>query len=249
MRFSRRVSCLILPALSLAATTAARAQLSRSDSSAIVATTRRLLDAITDGDSSIWAPYLAPAWFLIDEEGRRLTRAEFLRGLRPLPAGQHGTLDLGAWHLVSAGTAAVMSYDIEERHDYHGIPLATRFHTTDTWARMGGRWMLLASQVTALPTPVKGEALPAALLTEYTGRYRLIADSARAAGLGLTIEADSLGLTVRRGDRPPERLHALTPAIFIRHGVRGFWVFERDGAGVVRRVVNWRDNNALEWGK
>lgn len=109
--------------------------------------------------------------------------------------------------------------------------------------------MLLASQVTALPTPVKGEALPPALLTEYTGRYRLIADSARAAGLVLTIEADSLGLTVRRGDRPPERLHALAPTIFIRHGVRGFWVFERDGAGVVRRVVNWRDNNALVWGK
>jgi hypothetical protein len=124
-----------------------------------VATTRRLLDAI-------------------DEEGRRLTRAELLRGLRPLPP---------------------------------------------------------------------------ALLTEYTGRYRLIADSARAAGLALTIEADSLGLTVRRGDRPPERLHALAPTIFIRHGVRGFRVFERDGAGVgrrvVRRVVNWRDNNALVWGK
>lgn len=100
MRFSRRVLCLILPALSLAlATPAARAQLSRSDSSAIVATTRRLLDAITDGDSSVWAPYLSPSWFLIDEEGRRLTRAEFLRGLAlsPPDSTERSTSAPGIW--------------------------------------------------------------------------------------------------------------------------------------------------------
>jgi hypothetical protein len=43
------------------------------------------------------------------------------------------------------------------------------------------------------------------------------------------------------------RLVATTQALddrsFIRHRVRGFWVFERDSAG----AVNWRDNNAVVW--
>jgi len=38
-------------------------------------------------------------------------------------------------------------------------------------------------------------------------------------------------------------------ALFIRHGVRGFWVFERDGSGAVTTLVNWRDNNAVTWRK
>jgi len=39
----------------------------------------------------------------------------------------------------------------------------------------------------------------------------------------------------------------LDDRLFIRHGVRGFWVFERDPAGAVTRLVNWRDNNAVVW--
>ena len=223
------------------------AQISGTDSSAIVATTRRLLDAITNGDSSVWAPHLAPPWFITDEEGRHLARAEFLRELRPLPTGQQGKLELTSWHLVSVGTTAVMSYLISEEHDYYGIPLRTRFHSTDTWARIGSGWKILASQVVALPTPVPGRAVDRRLLGEYAGTYRLAADSARSGGLELTIDLGNDGLTVRRGNRPPERLYALDERIFIRHGVRGFWVFERDSSGAVTEVVNWRDNNPLVW--
>jgi hypothetical protein len=44
-----------------------------------------------------------------------------------------------------------------------------------------------------------------------------------------------------------QRLHALDDELFVRHGVRGFWLFERDSTGKVTRLVNWRDNNPVAW--
>jgi hypothetical protein len=220
---------------------AAHAQISRSDSAAFVAITRKLLDAITTGDTGAWAPHLSPAWFLTDEEGRRLSRSAFLAELHPLPAGQTGTLELADWHLVGTSSAAVMSYAIDEAHNYYGQELRTRFRATDTWVRDGNAWRMLATHVTALPTPVPGRLLPRRLLDEYAGTYTLTAD------LRLTVEGDSAGLRLIRVSRPPERLYALDDRIFIRHGVRGFWLFERDSAGAVSRLVNWRDNNPVTW--
>lgn len=46
---------------------------------------------------------------------------------------------------------------------------------------------------------------------------------------------------------PTERLYALDDRTFIRHGARGYWVFEGDGNGAVSRLVYWRDNNAIVW--
>jgi hypothetical protein len=219
----------------------AHAQISRSDSAAFVGITRGLLDAVTSGDSGVWAPHLSPSWFMTDEEGRHITRSEFLRDLHPLPRGQTGRLQLIDWHLVGTSAAAVMSYAIDEEHNYYGQPLRTRFRATDTWVRDGEAWRMLASQVTALPTPVRGHRLRQRLLDEYVGTYLLTAD------IELRVESDTAGLSLVRASRPAERLYALDERLFIRHGVRGFWVFERDSAGAVTRLVNWRDNNAVIW--
>jgi len=219
----------------------ARAQVAAADSAALVAVTRTLLDAITAGDSAVWAPHLAPAWFMTDEEGGHLTRAEFLSELHPLPAGQHGVLRLAKWDVTGTPVVAVLSYDIDEDHDFYGQRLHTRFHETDTWTRSGGSWRVLASQVTALPTPVDGRSIDLRTLRDYVGTYVLAPD------ISLAILADSTGLRLVRGKAPAERLYALDDRIFIRHGVRGFWVFERGAAGPVTRLVNWRDNNAVVW--
>ncbi|HEY8852124.1 MAG TPA: hypothetical protein VIM36_08085 [Gemmatimonadaceae bacterium] len=50
-----------------------------------------------------------------------------------------------------------------------------------------------------------------------------------------------------RASRHAERLYAIDERIFVRHGVRGFWLFERDSAGAVSLLVNWRDNNPVIW--
>jgi hypothetical protein len=63
----------------------------------------------------------------------------------------------------------------------------------------------------------------------------------------MAIAAGDSGLTIERQGRPAQRLYALDDRLFIRHGVRGFWVFERDSTGTVTELVNWRDNNPVVW--
>ena len=99
----------------------------------------------------------------------------------------------------------------------------------------------LSSQVTALPTPFAGRAIAPTLVQEYAGRYSL------TPALQMTMAATDSGLLLLLDGRPPQRLYALDSRLFIRHGIRGFWVFERDSDGVVTEVVNWRDNNPVTW--
>jgi hypothetical protein len=66
----------LLPGLMLAVgARPAAAQLAARDSAYLVTTTQALLDAITAGDSTVWARHLAPAWVLADEEGQLITRS------------------------------------------------------------------------------------------------------------------------------------------------------------------------------
>jgi hypothetical protein len=217
------------------------AQVPPADSAMFVAVTQQLLDAVTDGDSTVWARYLSPRWALTDEEGRRIVRSDFLRDLHPLPSGQTGKLRLADWHIVGTPTVAVMSYAADEEHVYYGQRLVTRFRQTDTWVREGKEWRMLASQITALPTPIEGQAISRRVLDAYAGEYALTPD------ISLTITVGDSGLYLVRGSRPAERLYAIDERIFVRHGVRGFWLFERDSAGAVSRLVNWRDNNPVIW--
>ena len=233
---------MVLRVLLLASIAApAAAQVPARDSTWLVATTQSLLDAVTSGDTSVWAPHLAPNWLQATEEGELVDREEFLAGLRGLPPGQNGKLTLSRHRLTGDSAVAVLSYDADEWHDFYGQELRTVFHVTDTWVRSGGRWRQLASQVTALPRPIAGVRVPPRLTREYAGRYALTPD------IFLTVTATDSGLVMARQGGSSQRLHALDDRLFVRHGVRGFWLFERDSTGRVTRLVNWRDNNPVIW--
>jgi len=218
----------------------AMAQVSAADSAWFVATTQSLLDAVTNGDSTTWAAVLAPDWLMSDEEGNRPTRATFLASLHPLASGQHGKLTLADWHLVGDSTLAVFSYDADEWHDYYGQVLRTRFRTSDTWIKRRGRWLQLASSVTALPTQIAGVAISSATAREYAGEYALTPE------IRIRVVATDSGLALQSQGHPPQPLRALDDRLFVRDGSRGFWVFELTGRSVTR-LVNWRDNNPVVW--
>lgn len=217
------------------------AQVAPSDSTYILASTQALLDAVTSGDSTVWAHHLAPEWFQSDEEGQHVRRAELLAALHPLQSGQSGKLTLANPYFVGNSTLVVLSYDALEEHHYYGQLLRTTFHTTDIWVRRGRRWLQLASQVTALPQPISGLSVSARDVQPYLGSYEL------TPAIHLVVALVDNSLVLRREGRPDQPLFALDERLFIRHGVRGFWVFERDSTGAVQELVNWRDNNAVRW--
>lgn len=240
-RIASRFVLLMVGAVLLCPPAALGAQVPARDSAWLVTTSQALVDAVTDGDSAVWSRHLAPEWFLSDEAGEHLTRAEFLAALHPLPPGQEGKLTVTHPYLVGSASVAVISYDAEEEHSYYGQRLLTTFHVTDTWVRRRDRWLQLASQVTALPRSIDGITLDRQLLQDYAGVYRLTPE------ITLTLVVADSGLAIRRAGRPDEPLFALDDRIFIRHGIRGFWVFERDGTGRVVQVVDWRDHNPVRW--
>lgn len=217
------------------------AQVAPRDSLSLTATAQALLDAVTNGDSAVWAQHLAPEWFMSDEEGQHITRQDFLGGLHALPSGQQGKLTVANTYFVGAPGVVVMSYDAQEEHHFYGQLLLTTFHMTDTYVRRQGRWLQIAAQATALPRPLAGRPVAPVLLREYAGTYALTPD------IQLTVAVTDSGLAMLRSGRGQQPLYALDDRLFIRHGVRGFWVFERDSTGMVAELVNWRDNNAVVW--
>ena len=60
----------------------------------LLALTRGLLDAIATGDKAIWRTSLADDCLIIGEDGRTLTKSQFLDELRPLPAGYSGAISV-----------------------------------------------------------------------------------------------------------------------------------------------------------
>jgi hypothetical protein len=138
----------------------ARAQLTRADSLTLTVLTIELLNAIANGDAASSARHLAPSWFITDNEGRRLTRAEFLREVRTVGSAPKGRMRLNEWHVVGTATVAVVSYTIDEESEYRGQHVRTRQRSTDTYIRENGRWLMLASHISALPTTRRTRRLP-----------------------------------------------------------------------------------------
>ncbi|HEX4634310.1 MAG TPA: nuclear transport factor 2 family protein [Gemmatimonadales bacterium] len=231
----------VLVAGGVVAASPASAQLTTKDTTEFLSTTQAMLDAITTGDTSVWAPHLASDWFETDEEGNRLSRSQFLAQMHPLPPGQSGVLKVGAWHLVGHADWAVLTYDIEETHHFYDQTLITRFHSTDTYARVDGRWRQVATQQSAFPTPVAGITIAPSQLASRAGTYAL------TSSISLSISVRDSGLWMARGTGPAQRLYALTDQLFVVHGRRGVWVFERDADGKVTALVYWRDNNGVRW--
>ncbi len=225
----------------LIAPRAAAGQIATADSSTLITATQGMMDAIVTGDTTAWAPWLLPQWFLTDEEGHHIARSPFLAGLHPIPTGQSGAIAVTNPHFAVAPGVIVLSYDSDEWHNYYGQMLRTRFHSSDTWVGQAGAWRMLTSQVTALPTPIAGRTIDPSTLQQFAGTYRLTPEIALAISVG-----DS-GLIMTRGAGTPERFYSIDDRIFIRHGVRGFWLFERDNGSAVVRLVNWRDNNGVVW--
>lgn len=97
--------------------------------------------------------FLAPDFQYVTRAGRRLGREAFIANtttagetLQPFVVADHRVLALGANGGVASGDAIV-------RGTQNGAAFADRFRYVDVFARRGGRWLVVYTQVTALPSP------------------------------------------------------------------------------------------------
>jgi len=203
---------------------------------------QRLLDAVATGDTVTWAAYLDGDGIFTDEDGNVRDRHRVLAELRPLPPTMTGQICVTDPRASVRGDVAVLSYDALETASLYGQVLHTRYHTSDTYVRRGGRWYLLASETAVLPSEHTAVAVSPATLDDFVGTYLL------SPGVEYVVERDGDHLYGRRGAGQREELLPLGPDRFFRRGApRGDRIFRRDSAGRVDALLDRRDNNDLVW--
>lgn len=216
------------------------------DVNALIRTqTQQLLDAIATGDVAIWDRFLDDSIIHVDEAGVVHTKAQLLAEMRPLAAGLSGILKVAAFAAERHGDVVVATHEDDERLDYHGQVVKTRFRTTDTWVLIDGRgWRLVASHVTALLDDPPAIVLPREQRCAYAGTYALTD----------TITTTSIcvedGLRMERAGRPSTVYRPEAPDVFFAPGSpRSRRIFLRDSNGVVIAFVDRREGHDIRWNK
>ena len=206
--------------------------------------TNELLDAVAPGHADVWKRYTHDRLIYVSENNRQLTKEELLAELQPLPKGLVGELEVGAFKAELHGDVAVTTYIADERLDYHGQVLQSRFRTTDTWLKTGAGWRLIASQVLAVLEDPPAITLPRTALCAYNGTYRLTPEIVTK----ITCTGD--GLSSERTGRPPILMKPEVPDVFFTPGFpRTRRIFQRTPTGTITAFVDRREGLDLRWVK
>lgn len=206
--------------------------------------TNELLDAVAPGDVSVWKRYAHERLVYVSESNQELTKAQLLEELKPLPKGLVGNLEVGPFRAEVHGNVAVATYVANERLDYHGQIIESRFRMTDTWLKTKAGWRLIGSQVLAVLEDPPAIALPRADLCACNGTYRLTPE------IATTITCSDDGIISERTGRKPVTMRAEVRDVFFQPGQpRSRRIFLRDERGGITAFVDRREGLDIRWVK
>jgi Domain of unknown function (DUF4440) len=204
--------------------------------------TQALLDAVAPGDRGPWERLLDPAFLHLDENGTVRTKAELLAEISPLPAGLAGSIRVDSFRAELHGDVAIVAHEDQERLDYHGQHLATRFRSLDTWRRTPGGWRLIGQHVAAVLRDPPAATLSRAELCAYDGRYAL------TDAIVTTIRCDGDALVAERTGRPAVRYRPELRDLFFAAGQpRSRRIFLRDPSGRITGFADRREGEDIVW--
>jgi heat shock protein HslJ len=201
-----------------------------------------LMDAVAVGDKAVWERHVADDLIYTDENWRVLTKREILADFKPLPKGYSGSIKVAEVKSRINGDAAVVSWQAHEEETVYGQKLAPVYLVTDTYFRRGGRWQLVAEQITVRPSERKPFAVDPKVYDSLAGEYELTP----GVTYTITVEGGRL-LGQRTGRDKQELLPADVNTYFVKGSIRGEKVFVRDAGGRVTAMLDRRENNDLVW--
>src|ERR1051325_673527 len=150
---------------------------------AAIRLSQQLFDALATGDAALWARSMADDGVIIDEFGRRQEKAEFVKGIRPLPAGLSGSIEDRDVHVREYGSAVVLDCENYEQETVHGQRLVVRYLSTLTFVREGADLKLVSLHSVTVPTQPPLLEVPDVKLDEYPGVYRWGPDRAHTVAV------------------------------------------------------------------
>jgi Domain of unknown function (DUF4440) len=205
---------------------------------------QQLLDAIASGDKAVWERYLAETCLIRDENGGLSTKAELLKQLNPLPEGYVGKIHITDARVQDYGEVAIITHVDREELKLFGQTLITKFTSTDTYLRQNGKWQMIASQISVLPSELTPQPVPVEKMKEVTGQYEL------TPGIVYDVTIEENKLFGQRTDRPKEELFPENETTYFRKGnPRGLKIFVKNENGQVIKLIDRRDNVDLIWRK
>jgi hypothetical protein len=177
-----------------------------------------------------------------DENGTIMDRAEFLKGLEPLPAGASGTLQIAKYSAHIAGDLATVIHTDDEVENYHGQTLHAQYLTTETWRHDGGDWKLyLVHTYAVLHDPPAIELSPGEM-QQYAGEY------SGGSDLKYVIQWDGKELLGGRQGRAMKPLKVeVRDVIFAPGQPRIRKIFQRDAKSRITGFVDRRESWDLVW--
>jgi len=205
-------------------------------------TEQALMDAVAAGDRSAWERVMDDTCVVTGEEGEKLTKAEFLKGLRPLPQGLSGTIVVRELTVQDVDNVAIVRFLLDESETVFGQQLATKYRNTDVFKRSGDSWTLVATHTSVITADPPAQPVPTDGWSKLAGTYRLLPDGW------------SFHVVLRDGQlfggRDPNALRLLipmSPTAFVLKGSLGEWLFVTDSQGKGTRIVNLRKFEPLVW--
>jgi hypothetical protein len=207
----------------------------------LVSLTQQLMDAVGEGQPDVWKRIVAEDALVVDEFGRRQVAKEVIAGLRPFPPGLSGSIEIRDPRANVYGDTAVLVCEEYERESVFGQQFIVRYIATNTFARRGGAWKLVAMEDVTLPTPPPKLAVAGLDLAEYAGTYRY----APGRAWTFALHDGVLSYTTRPG-RPPIAVDPIARDVFMQdNDERNLLIFRRDASGHIVEVLERRKFNDL----
>ena len=200
------------------------------------------MDAVTSGDRARWDRVMDAGCVITTEEGQVIARDQFLKDLRPLPAGLTGGIVVRELTVQEFPTFTVVRYLADEWESVFAQRLTTKYRVTDTFRRQGSTWKMIASHVAVVTTDPPAQRVASDGWSGLAGTYQLLPDG----WIFHVVLRDG----ALYGGRDPDKLKRfipLTPDAFVLEGTLGDWLFVVGADGRATRIVGLRKFEPLVW--
>ncbi len=205
---------------------------------------QRLMDAVAPGDKAVWDSVMDETCVITSEEGHVASKADFLRDLKPLPAGLSGGITVRGLTVQPLGPLVIVRYEADEWEQVFAQRLTTRYRMTDAFRRDGDAWKLVSSHTSVVTADPPAQSVDTSRWGELAGDYQLLPD-----GWVFHVELRDGTLV---GGRTPGKLRPLIPltsTAFVLEGSLGELLFDADASGRVTRIVEIRKFEPLVWSR
>lgn len=207
----------------------------------IIGMEQQMMDAIPMGDAATWDKYLDKEFFIVTEDGSRLSRLEFMATVKPLPKGYSGWIKVTNPKVSFAKNVAVINYVSDEYEFIFGQKIHTTYSSMNTYIKTEAGWKMITSQVFEIPQLPPAIHLTNDVLKKYTGTYQLT----DTISCNITLQNDTLYM--QKKGRTKEALLPETETIFFRNSdTRGRKYFITDETGTMI-LLERRNGQDVAW--